>query len=77
MAKVLDRVPPVEKITAEARQIHFGRTVLTAIAGVLFSIGWTFGMIVKAVRGVWMVFVAWPYAAIKVGWKEARRPRPR
>ncbi len=72
MAKVLDRVP-VDRITAEAREIHFGRTILTAIAAVLFAIGWTLGKIVSGVRALWVIFVAWPYAAVKVGWKEARR----
>ena len=76
MAKVLERVP-VDKISAEARQIHFARTVLTMITAVLYSGGWVLGKIVNGVRGLWMVFVAWPYAAVKVGWKEARRPRTR
>lgn len=70
MAHALDRIP-VERITVEARDVRFGRTVLTLIAGILFGIGW---LIAKAVGALWLV-VAWCATAIKVGWLEARAPR--
>lgn len=64
---VLDRVP-LDKITAEARAINFVRTLLTLIAGVLFTVGWVAAKICKA---VWFV-AAWTFAAVRVGWREAR-----
>jgi hypothetical protein len=57
-----------ERITAEARQIHFWRTVLTVLAGLLFGVGW---LAYKTVAGVWFV-LAWCGAAVKVGWQDAR-----
>lgn len=66
---VLDAVP-LDRITAEARQVHFGRTVLTLLAAVLFGIGWT----VAKVFGVVWLTLAWTATAVKVGWVEARKP---
>lgn len=57
-----------ERITVEARQVHFWRTVLTVVAGLLFGLGW---ISYKAVAGLWLV-MAWCAAAVKVGWQEAR-----
>jgi hypothetical protein len=64
---VLDRVP-VERITAEARQIELGRTVLTLLAGLFYVVGW---LAAKLVNVVWFAF-AGSWAAVKVGWKEGR-----
>lgn len=61
-----------ERITAEARETHFWRTVLTVIAGLLFGIGW---IAYKAVAGLWFA-LAWVGTAVKVGWQEARTDRP-
>lgn len=58
-----------ERITAEARETHFWRTVLTVIAGLLFGAGW---LAAKTLAGIWFV-VAWCAAAVKVGWQEARK----
>lgn len=66
---VLDQVP-VDRITAEARQIQLGRAILTAIAAVLYLIGWVPS---KAIQAVWLAF-AWSGTAVKVGWVDARRP---
>lgn len=62
---VLDRVP-VDRISIEARQIHFGRALLTLIAALLYLIGWVPGKLTLA--------LAWCAAAVKVGWVEAHRP---
>lgn len=69
MTAVLERVP-VDRITAEARQIHPGRTLLTVIAGVLYGLGW---LAAKTLAVAWLA-VAWSFAAVKVGWSDARRP---
>jgi uncharacterized membrane protein YedE/YeeE len=57
-----------QRITSEAREMHFWRTVLTIIAGLLFGFGW---VAAKALTGVWFV-AAWCAAAVRVGWKQAR-----
>ncbi|MFW6033982.1 MAG: hypothetical protein ACOC9R_02500 [bacterium] len=69
MSTLLERVP-VERITAEARELHPGRTLLTLIAGLLYLIGWLVGKIFTV---VW-VAVTWSFAAVKVGFVEARKP---
>lgn len=64
-----------DRITTEARRHDARRTtltvlraILTAIAAVLFSLGWATH---KALAGLWFV-AAWTGAAVKVGWQEAR-----
>jgi hypothetical protein len=69
MTAVLERVP-VDRITAEARATHPGRALLTLIAGVLYGLGW---LAAKTVAVVWLA-LAWSFAAVKVGWQDARRP---
>lgn len=64
---VLDRVP-LDKITAEARAISFVRTVLTLLAGILFGVGW---VAAKTCQVLWFIG-AWVFAAVRVGWREAR-----
>lgn len=56
-----------ERISVEARQIHFRRALLTAVAGLLYGLGW---LSYKTLAGVWFV-LAWCAAAVKVGWREA------
>ena len=68
MTLALDRVP-VDRITAEARQVRLGRLLLTLIAGLFWAIGWTVG---KLALGV-----VWCAVAVKVGWQEARNGAPR
>lgn len=57
---VLDQVP--------ARRLDVGRALLTALAAVLYLLGWLpskVGVVVSAA-------VAWCVAAVKVGWADAR-----
>lgn len=68
MTAVLDRVP-IDRISAEAREVRFGRTLLTVVAAILFGIGW---LAAKVVGLVWRA-VAWCAIAVKVGWLEARK----
>jgi hypothetical protein len=67
MATVFQRVP-VDEITVQARDVRFGRTVLTLVAAVLFSVGWIAS---KVLGGIWLA-LAWSATAVKVGWVEAR-----
>lgn len=72
MATILDRVP-LDRITTEAKKLHFWRTVLTLIAGLFFLLGW---IVAKTVMLIWAA-IAWCVAAVKIGWQDARRPRGR
>ena len=69
MSIALDRVP-LDRISAEARDVQFGRTVLLALAGLLYGVGW---LAAKTFTLLWRA-VAWMGVAIKVGWTEARKP---
>jgi hypothetical protein len=69
MTAVLERVP-VDRITAEAKDVRFWRTVLTAVAGLLYGIGW---LAAKTVTVLWRS-VVWIGVAVKVGWQDARKP---
>lgn len=60
----------LDRITAEARQVQFGRVLLTVIAGVLFGIGW---IVAKTFAVLWLA-LTWSATAVKLGWQEARTP---
>ena len=66
---VLARVP-LEEITAQARQVRFGRAVLTLAAAVLFGLGWVTS---RAFAVLWLVF-AWSWTAVRVGWEAEHGP---
>lgn len=56
---------PLERITAEARQIHVGRLLLTLLAGFFYVLGWVAAKAVLA--------VVWCCVAMKVGFQEGRK----
>lgn len=56
-----------DRITVEARETHFWRSVLTVVAGLLYGLGW---ISYRTLAVAWFV-VAWCAAAVKVGWREA------
>lgn len=64
MATVLDHAP-VEDITAQARQVRFGRTVLSLIGFVFFALGWV-------MSHCWLA-LCWCAVAVRAGWREAQR----
>lgn len=64
---VLDRVP-YDRITEQARQVEFTRTILTILAGLLYAFGW---VTAKTLTGIWLA-VAWSATAVRLGWVEAR-----
>jgi len=68
MTTILDRVP-VERITAQARQVHAGRTLLTMLAGFFFLIGW---VAFRVVAVAWLA-LTWCAVATREGWREARK----
>lgn len=61
----------IARINAEARQIHFGRMVLTVLAAILYAIGW----ITRKVFVVLWLTLTWSWAAIRIGWRDAA-PKP-
>ncbi|MFJ9114473.1 hypothetical protein ACIRJO_02875 [Streptomyces sp. NPDC102394] len=68
MAVLTERLP-VDRITEQARQVKFWRSVLTALAGLLFGLGW---LAAKTFALLWLAGV-WSVTAVKLGWQEARR----
>jgi hypothetical protein len=72
MTALLERVP-IDRITDEARDIQFWRTVLKVIAAVLYGIGW---VAAKTLGFIWLG-LCWAGAAVKLGWIEARKPAGR
>lgn len=59
---LLDRVP-VDAIADEAQRVRWGRLLLTLLVGVFWLVGWTAGKV--------FVGLAYCWAAVTVGWKEA------
>jgi uncharacterized membrane protein YedE/YeeE len=64
---------PVDRITARARQVSFRRSVLVALAGLLFGFGW---VIAKVFSVAWLS-VVWCAVAVSEGWREAHDERER
>lgn len=62
---------PVDRITAQARELRFWRTLLTVLAAALYGIGW---VTYKSFAAAWFV-LAWCAAAVKVGWADAKAGR--
>jgi len=58
----------VDRISAEAREVHFGRVLLTIVAAVLFGIGWVAYKVCRTA----LLALAWCAVAVKVGWQDAR-----
>lgn len=75
MSTLLERVD-IDRISAEARQVQIGRTLLTLMAAVLYVVGW---ITAKVLIGIWIV-AAWTFTAVRLGWQDAwsahrRRPQ--
>lgn len=67
MTTLLDRVP-LDQISDQARQVRFGRVLLTLVAAVFYGLGWVAGRVFLA--------VAWCGVAVRVGWQEGRHGGP-
>lgn len=68
MTTLAERIP-LDEITEQAREVRFGRSVLTVIAAVLFGLGW---LVAKAFGVTWLA-LAWSAVAVREGWREARK----
>lgn len=62
-------VERVDAISAQARQVHVGRLLLTFVAAVLMGVGRCVGWLVNA--------VVWSAVAVREGYRDARAPRSR
>lgn len=60
---------PVDKISEQAKDVRFWHTVATALAGLLWGLGW---LTAKAFALVWLG-LAWAVVAVRVGWADGRR----
>lgn len=65
---VLEQVP-VDRISVRAREVRFGRVLVSVIAGALFGLGW---IAFKVFAVAWFA-AAWSAVAVAEGWAEARR----
>ena len=68
MTSVAERVP-LDRISRRAHAARPGRTVLAAVALVLFGLGW---LAYRACAVAWLA-LAWCSSAVIEGWQEARR----
>lgn len=75
----LDRIP-VDRITAEAREVDFVRTLLAVLGGLLYGLGWLAAKafmlavwLLGRVFGALWLAAAWAGTAVKLGWADARR----
>lgn len=64
MTTIAERIP-LDEITAQARQVHVGRVLLTLIAAVFFGLGWAAGRMFYG--------LAWCGVAVRVGWQAGRQ----
>jgi hypothetical protein len=64
---VTDRVP-VSEISRQAREVHFGATILALFTGVLFGAGW----LVSRLFGLAWLTLAWAATATRLGWQHAQ-----
>jgi hypothetical protein len=58
----------LDEITAQARQVRFGRLLATVAAAVFFAVGWTAGRVFFG--------LAWCGVAVKVGFQAGRAHGP-
>lgn len=59
------------RIDTEARAIEFRRAFLTAIATMLWAVGWTAR---KTFVVAWLL-ITWSWTAVRLGWQDAA-PKP-
>jgi hypothetical protein len=62
MAVTLAERVPLDDLTAQAREVRFGRTVLAAVAFLLILLG-------RAIGYAWLVPV-WCFLAVREGWRD-------
>lgn len=71
MTTFLDRLA-VDRITHQARDVHFGRTLLTLLGSMFFALGW---LAFKVAAVLWLACV-WCAVAVREGWRTARGVSP-
>jgi hypothetical protein len=66
MTAITERVP-VAEIGKRAHKVRFGATLLAAVTGALFGLGW---LVAKLFAVCWLT-LAWAFTAVRVGWEHA------
>ena len=61
----------LQRISREAAKVQFGRTLLTAIAFLLYGLGW---LAAKFFVVLWRAAV-WSFVAVKLGWQDGMKPK--
>lgn len=68
----LIRTPPVwadlERVGKKADEIKIGQALLTAVAAVLYAVGWVTGKVFTIAS----LAVRWFVAAVVLGWRDSR-----
>jgi hypothetical protein len=67
MSVIAERVPLAE-VSRQAREVRFGATVIAAVTGVLFGLGW---LIAKLFAVGWLA-LAWTATAVRLGAQHAQ-----
>jgi hypothetical protein len=70
LARTLSLWADLERIDSEAHRVRLGSILMTAIAAVLYALGWLGG---KAFSLTGLV-ARWVIAALAIGWRDARAP---
>lgn len=60
----------LDDLEAKAREVRPGRTLLTALAAVLFGIGWVTARVFAV---AWLAFT-WSWVAVREGWRASHGP---
>lgn len=68
LARASGSFADIDRINEEARRIDVGRALLTAIAAVLYAVGWLAGKLFT----IFGFVVNWTVAAVMIGWRDAR-----
>jgi hypothetical protein len=77
MTLALDRAA---RVSAEAREVQIGTTLLAVLAGVLYGVGWLAGWVVTLLGVVFSALgrgLVWVGVAVKLGFTDARAGRRR
>ena len=69
MTALTERIP-LDEITAQAREVRPGRTLLTVVAAVLFGLGW----VTARVFSVAWLAAMWSGVAVREGWRASHGP---
>jgi hypothetical protein len=65
---VLERID-LDRLSAEAREVRFWRTVLLVIGGLMYGVGW----VTYRICALSWLAGAWMCVAVRQGWRESKK----